>query len=81
MFLPMGFFLTLALGTKRAWVAAIAMPLTTGAIELSQLLFLPSRYATWSDILANSVGGWIGVAFCSLILWASGGFQARRRSS
>lgn len=61
MFTPLGFFLLLALGRRRLWMAIVAMPATSGFIELSQLLFLPSRYPTISDLIANSTGGWLGI--------------------
>lgn len=61
MFTPLGFFLLLALGKKRVWLAAATMPAISGFIETSQLLFLPSRYPTLSDIIANSTGGWLGI--------------------
>lgn len=67
MFVPLGFFFAL-LGTGR-WVwAAILFPLalSTG-IELAQLLFLPERFADVSDIVANTLGGWLGVALAVLV--------------
>ena len=54
----------------RPWVYLGVFPAATGFIETTQLLFLPSRYATWSDIIANSVGGWVGYAVGLLVLAA-----------
>ena len=61
MFTPLGFFLALALPGARLWLGIIALPLISGLIEWSQLLFLPSRYPTVSDLVANSLGGWLGL--------------------
>ena len=61
MFIPLGFFLALVLPTTRTWVGIVALPLMSGVIEASQLLFLPSRYPTVSDLVANSLGGWLGL--------------------
>ena len=61
MFTPLGFFLALVLPTTRTWVGIVALPLMSGVIEASQFLFLPSRYPTVSDLVANSLGGWLGL--------------------
>ena len=61
MFIPLGFFLALALPPTRTWVGIVALPLMSGVIEASQLLFLPSRYPTVSDLVATSHGGWLGL--------------------
>lgn len=76
MFLPLGFFLALTLlGRKRTtrpqviW-RLLLLPATSGFIETAQLLFLPSRYPTWSDIIANTTGGWIGFLVGLGAVWA-----------
>ena len=61
MFIPIGLFLGLAIAHRLWWVAILAVPAFSSAIELTQYLLLPSRYATLMDVLANSIGGWIGV--------------------
>lgn len=61
MFVPLGFFLTLVFAARWQWAALILLPLISVAIEGSQLLFLAGRYATVNDVIANSVGGWIGM--------------------
>lgn len=78
MFMPLGFFLTLALprGVRR-W-GVLVLPLMSGLIETAQLLFLPSRFATLSDLVANSTGGWIGIL---LALLAVRVFGAARSST
>ncbi len=75
MFMPLGFFLLLAIGKRKLWLAAAAMPAASCFIELSQLLFLPSRFPTLSDIIANSTGGWIGVGLAMLVF---GAFDRRK---
>ncbi len=70
MFMPLGFFLLLATDTRRLWLVVAAMPATSCFIELSQLLFLPSRFPTISDIVANSTGGWLGIGLAMLTLAA-----------
>ena len=67
MFVPLGFFFAL-LGTGRWMWAAILFPLalSTG-IELAQLLFLPERFPDVSDVVANTLGGWLGVALAALV--------------
>lgn len=77
MFVPLGLFLTLALERRRAWVGLVALPALSGGIELAQLLFLPTRYPTLSDILANSLGAWIGIGAIALIRMYARGQLAR----
>ena len=70
MFLPLGFFFGLLGSGKRWLVAAILFPFVLSCgIELAQHLFLRERYADVSDIVANTIGGCIGVAFdrCTLL--------------
>ncbi|MFT4230900.1 MAG: VanZ family protein [Microbacterium sp.] len=61
LFVPVGLLLGLALPV-RWWPGAVVLgPLLSMAIELAQGLFLSARYASWGDVLANSVGATIGV--------------------
>lgn len=65
MFLPLGFFFALALTAKQRRSLGPLIPfatltLTSVFIETTQALFLPSRYPTLSDVIANSLGGWGG---------------------
>jgi glycopeptide antibiotics resistance protein len=50
----------------RAWVAAGAT--LSLLIELCQLLFLPQRVATVSDVLANSAGALVGAVVGSALM-------------
>lgn len=67
MFLPLGFFFALLVG-ERSWWLALAFPLVLSiGIELTQLLLLPERFADISDVIANTLGGWIGVGAAASI--------------
>ncbi|MDQ0279299.1 hypothetical protein QO003_003602 [Arthrobacter silviterrae] len=60
MFLPMG--LILSIWFKNGWVGLVVGSLASCFIELSQYLFLPHRYASGLDVLANTMGAAIGAA-------------------
>lgn len=61
LFVPFGLLLAGLLPRgHRAWGIAIAVMVSV-AIEVGQLLFLPGRYPSASDIITNSLGGTIGV--------------------
>ena len=66
MFLPLGVFAGLLIPRRRIWVAAMALPLLSIAVECAQLLFLPERYPTVSDVIANSLGAWIGLGLAQI---------------
>lgn len=59
-FIPLGIFL--GMGLRRFWTAFIAGIVSSALIELGQLLFLPNRFATLSDVAANSLGAALGTA-------------------
>jgi hypothetical protein len=59
MFVPLG--LALGLATGRRWPSVLACVAVTLAIELLQVRVVVGRDASVSDLLANSLGGWIGV--------------------
>ncbi len=64
LFLPLGVLLTLALPPalqRRGWGVVVLLAAgMAAAIEAGQL-FLPTRYASITDILVESCGAWIGV--------------------
>lgn len=67
MFVPLGFFAGLI--TAPRWRAlAIALPALSLCIELTQLLFLPGRVAAVSDVVANSLGGWVGLGVALVVV-------------
>jgi len=67
MFVPIGFLTTLLVPSRFAWTAIIISPLLSSALEGAQLVFLPARYASVLDIVANSTGGFIGAAIAALL--------------
>ena len=61
MFLPLGFFAAgVVPGRHRVLVIPGAVVASTG-IELAQLWWLPSRVASLADVLANGIGGSLGL--------------------
>ena len=59
-FVPIGLVAALLL-PWRAWWAAIPIGAAlSGLLELGQYLFLPERYASWTDVAANTTGAIIG---------------------
>ena len=77
MFFPLGFFLGLLLWNRwKAWLFTLP-PLASLAIETFQHLFLPSRGPQFDDLIANTVGGWLGLLFFLLLRWAVHSIQAR----
>ena len=68
MFIPVGLFFLLLLGRRRWWVAVLIGVLLTCAIEFTQR-FLPDRVSDWRDILANSVGAFVGVILALILTW------------
>ncbi len=77
LFVPLGVLLVWILGRSYWWVAAPAALITSGAIEVGQFLFLPARFPTFSDVIANTAGGVLGGAL-SYLLWHKIGPGARR---
>jgi len=51
------------------WLAIFVVPAFSVAIELAQAVLLPARVAAFSDVLANSIGGLLGV-FAAFVLRA-----------
>lgn len=61
LFVPIGALIGLAL-PRRRWVAMLLCgPALSTAVELVQRHFLSDRYASLSDIIANSIGSTLGV--------------------
>ncbi|SCB99141.1 VanZ like family protein [Arthrobacter sp. NIO-1057] len=57
-FMPLGLILSFAL--HRFWFACALGLATSALIELGQLFFLPNRYATPTDVVANTLGACLG---------------------
>lgn len=79
-FVPIGLLLALLLPRHRWWLAIVLGAALSGMIELSQLLLLPARYASWNDILANSTGAVIGVALVLVFRGVRWGLSPERRA-
>ena len=62
MFIPLGAFLAALLPPHRRPIAFLALPQLSAASELIQLFALPERHGTLADVLANSIGAWLGLA-------------------
>ncbi|BFM24574.1 hypothetical protein CHE218_16160 [Microbacterium sp. che218] len=62
MFVPLGFLVGLVVPRRFFWLALVIVPATSAVIEVLQGLFLSQRFASVFDVLANTIGGYIGVA-------------------
>ena len=63
MFVPLGFALMLA--TERRWSSVLACMATTFSVELLQVSVVSGRDASLGDLVANTLGGGIGVALAT----------------
>ena len=59
MFVPFGVLVGLLL--RRSWLVVLLAFCLSAAIELAQLLFLPTRVPTVQDVVLNTLGTAIGV--------------------
>lgn len=59
-FVPIGLVAALLLPWRVWWLAMPIGAALSAALELGQALFLPERYASWSDVLANTLGAVLG---------------------
>lgn len=59
-FVPIGLVAALLLPWRVWWLAMPLGAALSGALELGQALFLPERYASATDVLANSIGTVLG---------------------
>ncbi|WP_181397338.1 VanZ family protein [Cryobacterium arcticum] len=60
MFVPLGFLVSMLLPVRVWWLALVICPGLSVGIELTQALALSARFATVSDVAANSIGALIG---------------------
>jgi len=60
MFIPLGVFMAMLVSHRHWWVLLFTGTLMSGFIELTQLLFLPSRYPEVRDLISNSTGFLLG---------------------
>ena len=71
MFIPLGVFLGLLWWQRRRGLLFAVPPLVSLGIETFQFLFLPNRGPQFEDIIANTLGGWIGLGGFALAFWIS----------
>ena len=64
MFMPLGFLITLLLPTRALWLALLICPALSIGIELTQAVALSARFATVTDVIANSTGALLGIILC-----------------
>jgi glycopeptide antibiotics resistance protein len=66
LFVPLGMFLGFLM-LRHRWLGALALGLASYAIENLQLHFLPERVADTRDLIANTIGGCIGLVIAALM--------------
>lgn len=72
MFIPFGLLVALQCGCRRWWVGWVTGIVFTCLIEGTQATLLsPTRYATISDLVTNSLGAGIGAAagLIAMLIW------------
>ena len=69
MFVPFGFFTVLSLPKNKWWIAILLIPLFSISIETAQKLFLSQRFSSVFDVIANSIGGYVGIGV-AIIIWS-----------
>ncbi|MBX0300982.1 VanZ family protein [Cryobacterium sp. 1639] len=67
MFVPLGFLVSMLLPVRVWWLALIICPGLSVAIELTQAFALSARFATVSDVIANSTGAIIGAVLAVIL--------------
>ncbi|MDM7886164.1 VanZ family protein [Curtobacterium citri] len=67
-FVPFGFFVLLLFGARAWWVGMLGGFVASCAIETVQALFLPARFASVDDVLANTSGAVLGVLVGVVVL-------------
>ncbi|WP_022894025.1 VanZ family protein [Agromyces subbeticus] len=78
LFIPLGMLVRLAFDRVRSWWIVVAGFLASAFIELVQLA-IPSRVATASDVIANTLGVAVGVAIVFAIAGGTRSHDVSRR--
>lgn len=60
LFVPLGFLVSMLLPVRVWWLAFVICPALSIAIEIVQGAVLSGRFATVIDVIANSVGAFVG---------------------
>lgn len=67
LFLPLGLLMGLLLPRRWVWLAVLCGVAVSIGVETVQDAFLPQRYATVNDVLANSLGSAVGALLAYLL--------------
>lgn len=67
MFIPLGFLVGLALSRRWIWLGVFLLPAFSAGIEWVQGEMLAERVSDVRDIVANGVGGWIGLLLAVIV--------------
>ncbi|WP_441409769.1 VanZ family protein [Arthrobacter sp. 2MCAF15] len=78
LFIPVGMAATLAFPGRKWWQNAALGLLASACMELGQLLFLSSRFASMLDVMTNTAGSVAGALLAAAALRAIKLQQARR---
>lgn len=62
MFVPLGFLVGLLVARRLLWMPLLVVPVLSATIEILQGLLLSQRFASVLDVLANTMGGYMGLA-------------------
>ena len=67
MFVPIGALIAILARRALWWLSGVIGLVVSSCIELSQLLFLPDRYASLGDVTANTSGALLGGAIICIL--------------
>ena len=67
MFIPLGILIANAFPSRTWWQLAAVGALTSVTMEVGQLLFITDRFSSLSDVVNNTAGAVIGIAFTRLV--------------
>jgi VanZ family protein len=80
LFIPVGLFVVILAGARRWWLGILAGFVTSCVIEAGQLMFLPSRFATVEDVIANTSGATLGTLLAAGALAIAHAHERRARA-
>ena len=66
-YVPAGILLVLIVGSRRWWLAPLGGLAASSMSEVTQYMFLPERFATLTDVIANTAGALLGAGIGVLI--------------
>jgi glycopeptide antibiotics resistance protein len=64
MFVPLGFLVALTLPERAWWLVMLLIPACSAGIEFLQAEYLAARFASGWDVVANTIGGYLGAVIC-----------------